>query len=678
MKSKQLNIQQEEAKKYIEAPLLVLAGAGSGKTSVITEKIAYLIQECQYSPYNILAVTFTNKAAKEMKERVINRLQGVNTRGLNISTFHTLGMNILKKDIIHIGYKSNFTLFDDQDSSALINDLAYNISQITKEQTKEIKNQISLWKNSLVSPYDQPNFITESQKISFKIYQEYSRHLKAYNAIDFDDLIFLVIKLFQSNKEILLKWQNRFRYLLIDEYQDTNISQYHLIKLLIGTRGKFTVVGDDDQSIYSWRGAQPENLRVLKDDFSNLKVIKLEQNYRSSGRILKAANILISNNPHLFTKKLWSNLGLGSHIKVHTCANEQSEASFICSEIISNKFQNQSNYGDYAILYRGNHQSFLIEKQLQLNRIPYFISSGGSFFSKSEVKDIIAYLRLINNSQDDRAFLRIINTPRREIGPVTLECLGDYAMKRNKPMFTAINEFGLKEYLKNTQIKKLHIFTTLIHKYQRMISNSTELKKNLLEFIEEIHYKQWLIDSSSSLKQAEKRFENVETLINFIINATTKSNKSNNVLTFNDIINRLIIIDLIDNKEDQDYNQRVQLLTLHAAKGLEYKNVYLIGMEEGIIPHQQSIDENQIEEERRLAYVGITRAKENLTLTLCRSRSKFKETFFPEPSRFISELPTNDIEWSGKLSGLSADEIKKTGKKNISNLRALLNRDYSG
>jgi ATP-dependent DNA helicase Rep len=678
MTAKALNPQQLEARNYIDGPLLVLAGAGSGKTSVITEKIAHLIQNCGYKPASILAVTFTNKAAKEMKERVIKRLEGQKTRGLQISTFHTLGLNILKKEIHALGYKSNFTLFDDQDSNTLIHELSYDAFQASKELTKQIKHQISLWKNALLAPSEISGKITsELERQSHEIYQLYSRYLRAYNAVDFDDLIYLSAKLLKKYPAILQKWQNKFHYILVDEYQDTNISQYQFIKQLIGTRKQITVVGDDDQSIYSWRGAQPENLKILKDDFPNLKVIKLEQNYRSSARILKAANTLIANNPHVFEKKLWSNLGVGEMIRILTCTDEHNEAHRISSEILSHKFQNKTLYSDYAILYRSNHQAFLIEKQLQLYRIPYHISGGTSFFSRTEIKDILAYLKLIMNHDDECAFLRVINTPRREIGPATLERLGAYAMTRDISMFAAIDEMGLTQHLNTAQTNHLRSFKNIIENAANQILSVnitvTALEQYLKELVDTIHYRQWLIDNSSSLKQAERRFDNVKSLIEFICNAKQKSDESEDDLSFSDIINRLLILDLIDNQEEAQQHNKVQLLTLHAAKGLEYPNVYILGMEEGILPHQQSIDEDDIEEERRLAYVGITRAMHTLTLTLCKNRSRYGEKQSTTPSRFLNELPDEDIEWQGKTPTTDI-ERKEVGRQKISDLRALLGK----
>ncbi|MCF6776207.1 UvrD-helicase domain-containing protein [Thiotrichales bacterium 19X7-9] len=676
---KTLNPQQQYAVNYINGPLLVLAGAGSGKTSVITEKIAYLIQSGAYKANQILAVTFTNKAAKEMKERVNKRLDKTLTRGINISTFHTLGLNILKREITQLNYKSNFSLLDDRDSQILIHEIAYEQYQVTKEITQQIAHQISLWKNAMILP-DNTNIElkTNQDQLAFDIYKQYQHYLKSYNAVDFDDLILLPTLLFQRNAQVLERWRNRIHYLLVDEYQDTNLSQYQLILQLIKPRCQFTVVGDDDQSIYAWRGAQPENLKTLKDDFPNLEVVKLEQNYRSTGRILKAANELIKYNPHLFEKKLWSQHHFGDPIRAIVTKNEDDEAHRTITEILSHKFKNNTQYSDYAILYRSNHQSFLLEKYLREYNIPYFINGGMSFFSKTEIKDITAYLRLLTNFEDDRSFLRIINTPKREIGPKTLEILGTYATERQIPYFYAIEEIGLQSQLKPTMAEKLIQFSTFIKKYSDLLTQSSvnQITDSLTNFVEAINYKQWLIDSTSTSNQADKRYDNILELIQWINKSMDKSSndgEANNEKprSLSDVINQLLILDMIDNQQQADNNNQVQLLTLHAAKGLEYPHVYLTGMEDGILPHQQNIDGDNIEEERRLAYVGITRARETLTFILTKNRKRFGELTPSKPSRFLDELPQDDLMWQGKIEQTESQR-KASGRKNIQALRDLI------
>ena len=414
-----LNDRQNEAVKYVSGPLLVLAGAGSGKTSVITTKIAYLIQECGLKARNIVAVTFTNKAAREMKERVGRIVKGKASHGLTVSTFHNLGMNIIRKEYKALGFKPGFSIFDQTDARALLAELMQKQMSDGEDSVDLVQHTISSWKNDLVLPQQALDRArNEEEMLAARVYLHYTRTLKAYNAVDFDDLILLPVQLFREHPDVLTKWQNRIHYLLVDEYQDTNSSQYLMVRQLVGDRGKLTVVGDDDQSIYAWRGARPENLVQLQEDYPGLKLVKLEQNYRSTSRILKAANVLIANNPHVFDKKLWSDLGHGDEIRVIRCRNEDAEAERVATEILTHRLKQQTSYRDYAILYRGNFQSRLLEMKLQQHQVPYHINGGTSFFSRAEVKDMMAYLRLLVNPDDDSAFLRIVNVPRREIGPV--------------------------------------------------------------------------------------------------------------------------------------------------------------------------------------------------------------------------------------------------------------------
>ena len=405
-----LNAPQREAVKYLDGPLLVLAGAGSGKTRVITQKIAYLIQECGFAPREIAAITFTNKAAREMQERVSQLLVGVNTKGLTIATFHSLGMQILRQEAEVLGYKKQFSILDSSDSYKILSDI---LATTDKQLLRKTQWQISSWKNGFLTP-DQAkaNADEELTHAAAKVYQIYQQTLKAYQAVDFDDLIKLPVELFEQHPEVLNKWQHKLKYLLIDEYQDTNACQYKLVKLLTGVEGNFTAVGDDDQAIYGWRGADVENLRQLTQDFTRLKVIKLEQNYRSTVRILRAANQVISNNPKLFEKKLWSELGTGDLIQVSAARDDEHEAESVVMKLMAHKFENRTTYADYAILYRGNHQARILEQHLRNHKIPYTISGGQSFFDKAEIKDLVSYLRLIANEDDDPAFIRAATTPK--------------------------------------------------------------------------------------------------------------------------------------------------------------------------------------------------------------------------------------------------------------------------
>ncbi|MFZ9036132.1 MAG: UvrD-helicase domain-containing protein [Francisellaceae bacterium] len=669
----QLNPQQLQAVRFINGPLLVLAGAGSGKTSVITEKVAYLISSCGYKPAQILAVTFTNKAAREMKSRLAQKLS--DSKGLVISTFHTLGLNIIKREYKKLGFKANFTLFDESDSITLIHDIAYDAYQATKESARQIKHNISLWKNNLLTPeLVKLDSHDKEAKRALEVYHLYQKYLKAYNAVDFDDLILLPTQLLAQDEDVRQNWQHRFRYILIDEYQDTNESQYQLMRQLVGKREQFTVVGDDDQSIYAWRGARVENLHHLKKDYPDLVVIKLEQNYRSTGRILHAANTLIRNNPHLFDKKLWSTHAYGDPIRVIMTKNEDDEAIRIASDIINHKLKNQGHFKHYAVLIRSNHQSYLLERYFQLYKIPYAISGGSSFFAKAEIKDILAYFKLITNLEDDRAFLRIVNTPKREIGAATLERLGHYAQRRHIPLYLAITELGLKHEINESAMTKLLEFHHFIEKCQNAIhkSDDKKMKQTLTEIIESINYRQWLIDNSGSIKQAEKKYQNIFDLIGWI--CEKPDTEKNEALDFAATINRLLLLDIIDRDKEQKDDEKVQILTVHAAKGLEYPNVYMMGVEDGIIPHQQCIDDGDIEEERRLAYVAITRARLNLTLTLTKRRKRFGESIASTPSRFLDELPEEDLNWTGKTESTPEDR-KTSAKSNIAMLKQRFNKE---
>ncbi|KJF99451.1 DNA helicase Rep [Photobacterium angustum] len=669
-----LNPRQTEAVKYVSGPCLVLAGAGSGKTRVITNKIAYLVQQCDYKARNIAALTFTNKAAREMKERVGQTLGRQESKGLMVSTFHTLGLNIIRREYKHLGLKASFSLFDDQDQMALLKELTEDELEGDKDLLKQLMSSISNWKNDMLSPADATAHArSERDQLFAHCYEMYQRQMKAYNALDFDDLILMPVLLLRDNAEVRKYWQNRIRYLLVDEYQDTNTSQYLFVKLLVGERARFTVVGDDDQSIYSWRGAQPENLGLLNKDFPSLKVIKLEQNYRSTSRILRTANILIANNPHLFEKALFSEIPDGAMLKVITAKNEEHEAEKVIGELIAHRFMNNTAYKDYAILYRGNHQSRLFEKSLMQNRIPYKISGGTSFFSRSEIKDIMAYLRLLTNLDDDNAFLRIVNTPRREIGPVTLEKLGTYANMRGKSLFAASFEMGLEQHLSGRGLESLQRFT---HWVNQLADNAErgDTVAAVRQLVRDIHYEDWLYETSPSPKAAEMRMKNVSDLYNWITADLEGDNYDNEEKTLKEVVQRLTLRDMMERGEDDDDADQVQLMTLHASKGLEFPYVFLVGTEEGILPHQTSIDEENVDEERRLAYVGITRAQRELTFTLCKERRQYGELIKPEPSRFLYELPQDDLEWESERKPVSAEERMNKGQAHIANIRAMFKK----
>jgi len=663
-----LNPQQQTAVKVIDQPLLVLAGAGSGKTRVITEKIAYLIKQ-GLPARNIAALTFTNKAAREMKSRVSKLIDSSESRGLRVSTFHSLGLDILRKEHKVLAYKAAITLFDEQDKQTLLKSLiSYGAKDCDIDNIDRYTQQIGQWKNAFVTPEQALLLATPDQHPIAGLYQEYTRSLKAYNAVDFDDLIFLPVLLFQQHRDVLEKWQNKIRYLLVDEYQDTNITQYQLIKLLAGALGRFTVVGDDDQSIYAWRGAQPENLAQLQKDYARLQVIKLEQNYRSTGRILKVANQLIANNPHVFEKRLWSELGYGDSLRVLSHRNDQVEAQQVVSEIVHHKFKTGGRYQDYAILYRGNHQSRLFEQGLRENNIPYLISGSSSFFNNPEIKDILAYLRLLVNQDDDAAYLRIINTPRREIGPTTLEKLGTYANERHISMFAASAELGLTQKLSEKSINRLQKF------YDWVLDTATHIERGdtfvvIEQAINHIAYEQFLKENSKSNESADRKIKNVNELVEWLKRIANKDTDTQKPL--DEIVSKIMLMDIMERNQEEESTDQVSLMTLHAAKGLEFPHVFLIGIEENILPHQSSIEADNIEEERRLAYVGITRAQRTCTFSYCTHRKRYGEITECEPSRFLNELPADDLEWINKKQ-LTPDVIKERGKANLANLKTML------
>ncbi|GAK85447.1 ATP-dependent DNA helicase Rep [Vibrio ponticus] len=669
-----LNPGQDQAVKYVSGPCLVLAGAGSGKTRVITNKIAYLVQQCGYKARNIAAVTFTNKAAREMKERVGQTLGKQESKGLMVSTFHTLGLNIIKREHKHLGLKSGFSLFDDQDQLALLKELTEKQLDGDKDLLRQLMSAISNWKNDMLSPDEaKARAQGEQQQLFAFCFEMYQKQMRAYNALDFDDLILMPVLLLRGNAEVRERWQNKIRYLLVDEYQDTNTSQYELVRLLVGERARFTVVGDDDQSIYSWRGAKPQNLVLLGEDYPSLKLIKLEQNYRSTNRILRCANILIANNPHVYEKSLFSELPDGEQLKVLLAKNEDHEAERVTGEIIAHKFLNRTDYRDYAILYRGNHQSRLIEKSLMQNRVPYKLSGGTSFFARAEIKDIMAYLKVLVNPDDDNAFLRIVNTPKREIGPVTLEKLGSYANMRGKSLFEASFELGLEHHLSGRGLENLRRFTTWLVAIsdQAERGDTVEAVRSL---VRDINYEDWLYETSSSPKAAEMRMKNVSDLYSWIVSDLEGDNYDQEEKTLREVVQRLTLRDMMERGEEDEDSDAVQLMTLHASKGLEFPYVYLIGTEEGILPHQTSIDEDNVEEERRLMYVGITRAQKELTFTMCRERRQYGELIKPTQSRFLDELPFDDVEWEQTKKPVTQEERMAKGQAHIANLRAMFKK----
>ncbi|STX40471.1 ATP-dependent DNA helicase Rep [Legionella donaldsonii] len=663
-----LNPQQKAAVRYIDGPLLVLAGAGSGKTRVITQKIAYLIEHCGYTANTVCAVTFTNKAANEMRARVAAVLPAAKRHGLRVATFHTLGLSIIKRHVALCDLKTGFSIFDSEDCLQLLRGFLPVGKANERDYLMQIQQQISRWKNDLLEPHEVSGCTTDLPiyEEAALIYPRYQQALKAYNAVDFDDLIRLPVRLLSHHAELREYWQNRIRHLLVDEYQDSNTSQYSLVKLLVGVRAHFTVVGDDDQSIYAWRGAKPENLAQLQRDYPQLKLIKLEQNYRSTSRILHAANHLIANNTHLFSKKLWSELGHGELLRVLCCKDENDEAEQVVADLISQKLRQGTQYGDYAILYRGNHQSRIFEKMLRHHGIAYHISGGQSWFARPEVKDIFAYLKLLCNEADDAAFLRVINTPKRGIGETTLDALGHYAQTRGQSLYLCCDHLALSSQIADKPRMALQVFKGWMDTIKTRIQTEPVLEV-LREMIEDSGYEAYVYEQSDTPAKAQKRMDNVWELIEWVGRLLAKDATQQ----LADVINKLILIDILEQADEHDANT-VQLMTLHASKGLEFPFVYLVGMEEELLPHRVSIDTEQIEEERRLAYVGITRAQKSLCLTLARQRRRVGELQECQPSRFLDELPQDSLEWYGKSGERNEAKSKALAQSHLAGLKNLL------
>lgn len=653
-----LNPPQREAAKYLDGPLLVLAGAGSGKTRVITHKIAYLIGECGYKPGSIAAITFTNKAAREMAERAAKLTDGVNTKGLIVTTFHSMGLRMLREDAAFAELKPSFSILDSADAAGIVSEI---LKTTDKQEIRRAVSRISLWKNELVSPaMASQTAEDDNARVYAKIYDRYDATLRAYQAVDFDDLIRLPAQLLDTHPELREKWQNRLRHILVDEYQDTNAAQYQLLRKLTGVRAAFTAVGDDDQAIYGWRGASADNLRQLREDYPHLHVVKLEQNYRSTVRILKAANSLIANNPKLFEKRLWSDLGHGDPIQVMPTRDDEHEAESVVMRLLSHKFQHRTEWRDYAILYRGNYQARVFEQALRNEKVPYQLSGGQSFFDKSEIKDVIAYLRLIANGDDDPAFIRAVTTPKRGIGAATLEKLGQVAATLRTSLFEAVFSAAAAAQIGERQLAPLIEFCNFINRFEARVAR--EPAGELLdELLKAIGYENYLFDQDDQ-RAAQNRWDNVLEFSAWIAKKGEEDGK--NLL---ELTQTIALITLLEGREDEAPNA-VRLSTLHASKGLEFGHVFLVGVEENILPHRDAVDEGRLEEERRLMYVGVTRAKKSLTLTYCARRKRARETVACEPSRFIDELG-DDV----RLPDRPTDaDSKASGSDRLAALKAML------
>ena len=565
----------------------------------------------------------------------------------------------MRADVEELGYKPRFSIFDSADCAGIIGDIAKTVDKATLRHLQSI---ISNWKNALITPEAARHLATnEHEALAAQAYLSYEATLKAYQAVDFDDLIGLPVALFQQHPAITEKWQNRLRYLLVDEYQDTNACQYQLLKLLTGVRAQFTAVGDDDQAIYGWRGADIDNLKKLPAEFPALKVIKLEQNYRSTVRILKAANNVISHNDKLFDKKLWSELGHGEQISVTACRDNEAEAESVIMKLQAHRFEHRGKFKDYAILYRSNHLARGLEQHLRADRVPYAISGGKSFFDKAEIKDIIAYLRLLTNEDDDPAFIRAATTPKRGIGAATLQVLGIYAGERHVSLFQAAFEEGFAQRVQPRQLEPLLEFGQFINRLQQRASREPA-QQVLPDLLKAIDYESFLYDHEEE-RTAQARWANVCEFANWLNKKGEEDGK-----TLIDLTQSIALISMLD-KQDEERDE-VQLSTLHAAKGLEYKHVFLVGVEEGILPHRESLEPAKLQEERRLMYVGITRAQHSLHITYCEKRKQARELVPCEPSRFIAEMGKEDIRFSGGKDAAPPD--KATGNARLDAMKAML------
>ena len=659
----QLNDQQQAAVTYTGGPLLVLAGAGSGKTRVIIEKIVYLVEQRGMPGAKIAAITFTNKAAKEMKVRLAKRLGTDKTKEITVSTFHSLGWRILREHHDAMGYRPGISILDENDSQTVVRDLLP--EGTAPEMVRLARAQVSRWKNRAMGAGDTPqSFNSAGEQSIWRLYTRYEEHLRNLNAVDFDDLILQPLRALQD-EDIRLQWQHRIRYLLVDEYQDTNETQYQMLRYLAGADGRLTAVGDDDQSIYGWRGAQPENLQQLATDYKNLHTVKLEQNYRSCGTVLNAANALIANNPHAMEKRLWSELGPGEAIRVVPCPDEKEEAAMIAAEILHKKHTSRNaRWGDFAVLYRGNHQSRALEQALREQRIPYYLSGGTSFFERTEVKDLMCYLRLAVNPDDNTAFMRVVNTPRRDIGVTSRGHMAQYAGTHHLSLFEAALSDGCRSLLKPRSAQSLKQFCDLLIATGDAGERSDPIEA-VRDLVEDIRYESWLREQTDKPALLERRLENVRELVAWLDRLHQETPGQGLV----DLMGRLSLLTSLDTEKEPD--QEVRLMTLHGSKGLEFPHVFLAGVEEDLLPHRISLDEGGEEEERRLMYVGITRARYSLTLSFAKHRRRFGERISCEPSRFLDELPEELLEWKGQDEEKDQERTRERAEVHLSRLREM-------
>lgn len=651
-----LNPEQFSAVHHTEGPLLVLAGAGSGKTQVITSRIVHLLSKLKVPAEQILAVTFTNKAAKEMQERV-KQAAGKQSEGMLISTFHSLGVRILRRDIRRIGYKPNFTIYSDSDQTGVVRQALSDLNVDTKQFPPDlIRWRISLAKNKLILPESYPKQAHDpGDQITALAYPRYQQLLRAYNAIDFDDIIMLSVRMLEELPEVQHYWQARFRYIMVDEYQDTNVGQYRMIAQLAQKHGNLCVVGDDDQAIYGWRGADVTNILNFSHERTDCKVVKLEQNYRSTGTILAAANAVIGNNSTRSDKALWTASGQGTLITLIVAENEEEEARQVIEQLQLSQYQQKLPWRDFAILYRSNAQSRAFEEALRMEEIPYTLVGGQRFFERKEVKDALSYLAVLANPRDEAALVRTINFPRRGIGDTTLLRLQQWSLEHETPLFDTLGKASIIDGLSEAARKAVTAFYTLLH---HEISTFTPhaMAGQVTALFKRLGINEELYRTIDNPAQARKRIENIEQVVNALA-AFEERNPEAGLATF---LERIALLEDNRKEADDDRNKpqdTVTLMSLHASKGLEFPYVFLVGLEEGLLPHHRSIDEDpEVAEERRLCYVGITRARERLTISRCLSRRKYGTWEERTPSRFLAEIPAELLEGGNAALPSPADE----------------------
>jgi DNA helicase-2/ATP-dependent DNA helicase PcrA len=671
-----LNPEQLAAVKHTEGALLVLAGAGSGKTGVITYRIAHLILDLKVPPDRILAVTFTNKASKEMKERVEHIVGRKHCKGIVLSTFHSLGVRVLKRDIERLGYKKNFSIYSTADQVGLVRQIVREVNSDTKKYDAEaIIWRISAAKNKLIPPERFiPGPLDDIDMMAGMVYPRYQSALKAFNAIDFDDIIMLTAELLQHHPEVLKHWQDRFGYIMVDEYQDTNSSQYLLVNLLAAGCQNLCVVGDDDQSIYGWRGADVGNILDFEKDFKGCRTIKLEQNYRSTGNILDAANSLIGNNKVRKEKKLWTAAGEGPPIDLLIVQDDEEEATSVVERIQLERFKKDTPYSDFAILYRTNAQSRAFEEQLRFEDIPYVLVGGTQFFERKEVKDSIGYLRVIANPLDEVALLRIVNFPKRGIGDGTVIRVNQWSLEHGIPLFEAFGRVAEIEGIgEGTRDKVLAFHHTLLDAAQGFAEGGGLAEKGKLLF-EKLGIEAEIFRTIDDAKAARRKVENVEQVINSMAAYEERVPEA----TLGGFMEKVSLMDedRFSSKDNKDHGKdAVTLMSLHSSKGLEFPFVFLVGMEDEILPHKRAIYEDfTVDEERRLCYVGITRARQQLVMTRTMFRKKYGKLQERIPSRFLEELPAGvmNVQQSGVAKEVTPEEEEKSAEGFFAKMKAML------